>query len=165
VHNSSVDQRKSYISDCLILEWPLWFGSSSLQFLDSTNGSSWGLILGSFQKQCNSDTQIISGTDIRKTKWELVQLTVWLPLPQTKCLLIPSTAWTKTCWHSVRSGKCPSWNLTYHSCACVIWCECIWHALNRGSASSGRAVLGRYGTRLPLSWERIYCAWWRPNHS
>jgi len=32
VHNRSVDQRKSYISDCLILEWPLWFGSSSLQF-------------------------------------------------------------------------------------------------------------------------------------
>jgi len=25
-------------------------------------------------------------------------------------------------------------------------------------------LLGRNGTRLPLTWDRIYCAWRRPNH-
>jgi len=34
--------------------------------LDSFNGSSSGLTLGSFQKQCYPDPQIISGTVIRK---------------------------------------------------------------------------------------------------
>jgi len=91
-----------------------------------------------------------------KIRWGLVQLIVWLPLPQTKCLPIPLTAWTKTVWHSLRSDQCPSWNLTYHSCDFVFRCESFWHVLNRGIASSGRAVLGWQGTRLPLSWERIY---------
>ena len=35
--------------------------------LDSFNGSSLGLTLGSFQKQCHPDPQVISGTFIRKT--------------------------------------------------------------------------------------------------
>jgi len=34
--------------------------------LDSFNGSSSGLTLGSFQKQCHPDPQIISGTVIRE---------------------------------------------------------------------------------------------------
>jgi len=34
--------------------------------LDSFKGSSWGLTLGSFQKQCHPDPQIISGTVIQK---------------------------------------------------------------------------------------------------
>jgi len=64
-----------------------------------------------------------------KIIWGLDQLIVWLPLTQRKCLPIPSTAWTKTFWHSVRSYQCPSWDLTYHACDCVFWCECIWHVL------------------------------------
>jgi len=31
----------------------------------------------------------------------------------------------------------------HHSCACVFRCECFWHVLNRGTASSGRAVRGQ----------------------
>jgi len=49
--------------------------------------------------------------------WGLVQLIVWLPLPQTKCLPISSTVWTQTCGHSLRSEQCPTCNLTHHSCA------------------------------------------------
>jgi len=54
-----------------------------------------------------------------KKMWGRVQLIVWLPLLQTKCLPIPWTVWTKTFWHSLRSDQCPSWNLTYYSCASV----------------------------------------------
>ena len=42
------------------------FSSSSLHFLDLINGSSSGLILGSFHMQCHPDRQIISGSVIRK---------------------------------------------------------------------------------------------------
>ena len=39
--------------------------------LDSFNGSSSGLTLGSFEKQCHPDPQIISGTVIRKKSEDL----------------------------------------------------------------------------------------------
>jgi len=76
VHNSSTDLRISYNSDCRTLELPLCLGSSSRQFLDSFSGSSSGLILGSFQKQCHSDPRIILGTVLQKKKGGLDQLIV-----------------------------------------------------------------------------------------
>jgi len=141
VHNSPVDRRISYTSDCRILELPLWLGSSSLHFLDSFFGWSSGLILGSFQKQCHPGLYFILGTVLRKK----------MRIRSTDSLTASSANKTSACSatsvikHTLLFDQRPPWKLTYHLCECALSCECFWHVLIRGIASSGRAVLDDRG--------------------